>query len=82
MNYEGNTRVRDSVSPEICFSVVNVVFTLAVTRWVPFGRVARDATLSTKERDFGIAAQPIGAGSVRQLVRQIAILGANGCKRP
>lgn len=52
-------------------SVVNVIFTLAITRWVTFGRVARAATLATKERDFVTAAESIGAGSARQLVRHI-----------
>lgn len=52
-------------------SVANVIITLALTRWVTFGRVARAATLATKEREFVVAAQAMGATSRRQLVRHV-----------
>jgi peptide/nickel transport system permease protein len=48
-------------------SVANVIITLSLTRWVTFGRVARAATLSAKERDFVIAARAMGAGTPRLL---------------
>jgi peptide/nickel transport system permease protein len=53
-------------------SVVNVIFTLALTRWVVFGRVSRAATLATKEREFVTAARAIGASGPRQLLRHVA----------
>lgn len=52
-------------------SVANVIITLALTRWVTFGRVARAATLATKEREFVVAAEAMGATSRRQLVRHV-----------
>ncbi len=52
-------------------SVLNVILTLALTRWVTFGRVARAATLAAKERDYVLAARAIGAGPRRLLVRHI-----------
>lgn len=48
-------------------SVANIIITLSLTRWVTFGRVARAATLSAKERDFVIAARAMGAGAPRLL---------------
>lgn len=52
-------------------SVVNVIITLSVTRWVVFARVARASTLVAKERDFVLAARAIGAGNGRLLYRHI-----------
>jgi len=52
-------------------SVANVILTLALTRWVIFGRVARAATLATTEREFVTAARAIGASTPRLLVRHI-----------
>ncbi|MBA2447913.1 MAG: ABC transporter permease [Chloroflexi bacterium] len=52
-------------------SVVNVIITLALTRWVTFARVARAATLATRERDFVTAARALGAGDRRLLGRHI-----------
>jgi peptide/nickel transport system permease protein len=53
-------------------SVFNVIMTLAITRWVVFGRVARAATLAANEREFVTAARAIGASPARQLVRHVA----------
>ncbi len=53
-------------------SVANVIITLAITRWVVFGRVSRAATLATKEREFVTAARAIGAKPARQLLRHVA----------
>ncbi|CAN5679494.1 ABC transporter permease [soil metagenome] len=53
-------------------SVANVIITLAITRWVVFGRVSRAATLATKEREFVTAARAIGAKPARQLIRHVA----------
>lgn len=52
-------------------SVINVIITLSVTRWVVFARVARASTLVAKERDFVLAARAMGAGDGRLLVRHI-----------
>ena len=52
-------------------SVANVIITLSLTRWVTFGRVARAATLSAKEREFVVAARALGAGNARLLIRHI-----------
>jgi peptide/nickel transport system permease protein len=51
--------------------VANVIITLSLTRWVTFGRVARAATLATKEREFVIAARAVGVGAPRMLLRHI-----------
>ena len=45
-------------------SVTNVILTLSLTRWVTFARVARAATLATKEREFVHAARALGAATV------------------
>ena len=52
-------------------SVVNVIITLSLTRWVTFARVARAATLATKGRDFVTAARALGAGDRRLLGRHV-----------
>lgn len=52
-------------------SVLNVILTLALTRWVIFGRVARAATIASKERDYVLAARAMGATSQRLLIRHI-----------
>jgi peptide/nickel transport system permease protein len=52
-------------------SVINVIITLALARWVTFGRVARAATLAAKERDYVEAARAIGASNRHLLVRHI-----------
>jgi peptide/nickel transport system permease protein len=52
-------------------SVTNVIITLAIARWVTYGRVARASTLSTREREFVLAARALGATNVRLLLRHI-----------
>lgn len=52
-------------------SVVNVIITLALTRWVVFARISRAAVLSTKEKEFVTASRAIGATAPRQLTRHI-----------
>src|SRR5690606_7172201 len=52
-------------------SVLNVILALALTRWVTFGRVARAATLSAKERDYVLAARAMGADNRRMLTHHI-----------
>jgi len=52
-------------------SVLNVIITLSITRWVIFARVARSSTLVAKERDFVLAARAIGASNGWLLVRHI-----------
>lgn len=52
-------------------SVTNVVITLALTRWVTFGRVARASTLSAREREFVVAARALGASDARILIQHI-----------
>jgi peptide/nickel transport system permease protein len=52
-------------------SVLNVILALSLTRWVTFGRVARAATLTAKERDYVLAARSMGADNRRLLVHHI-----------
>lgn len=52
-------------------SVINVIITLALARWVTFGRVARASTLAAKERDFVEAARSIGASNFQLLLRHV-----------
>ena len=52
-------------------SILNVILTLALTRWVIFGRVARAATIASKERDYVLAARAMGATSRRLLIHHI-----------
>jgi peptide/nickel transport system permease protein len=48
-------------------SVTNVIMTLSLTRWVTFARVARAATLTTRQREFVHAARALGARDGRLL---------------
>ncbi|HEV7663266.1 MAG TPA: ABC transporter permease [Chloroflexota bacterium] len=48
-------------------SVTNVIITLSLTRWVTFGRVARAATLTTREREYVLAARALGCNHLRLL---------------
>lgn len=48
-------------------SVTNVIMTLSLTRWVIFARVARAATLATREREFVHAARALGGSDARLL---------------
>lgn len=41
-------------------TMVNIVFALAVTRWIPFARVARASALSLREREWVLAARVTG----------------------
>lgn len=52
-------------------SVLNVIITLSITRWVIFARVARSSTLVAKERDFVTAARALGASNRWLLIRHI-----------
>jgi peptide/nickel transport system permease protein len=52
-------------------SVVNVIITLSVTRWVIFARVSRSSTLVAKERDFVLAARSLGADHRRLLFQHV-----------
>jgi peptide/nickel transport system permease protein len=52
-------------------SVINVVVTLAITRWVLFARVARGSTLSYSTREFVDSARVLGASNRRILLRHI-----------
>jgi peptide/nickel transport system permease protein len=51
--------------------VTNVILTLSLTRWVTFARVARAATLATKQREFVQAARALGARDGRLLVLHV-----------
>lgn len=44
-------------------SVVNVIITLAVTKWVVFARVARSQVMSVKKRDFVDSARVMGGSN-------------------
>lgn len=52
-------------------SVLNVIITLAITRWVLFARVVRGSALETKGRDFVDSARVIGAPDLRILRKYI-----------
>ncbi len=52
-------------------SVMNVIITLAITRWVTFARVVRGATLETKKKDFVDSARVIGAPNIRVLAKYV-----------
>lgn len=52
-------------------SVVNVVITLALTRWVVFARVARGSTVAVREREFVDSARILGASRWRLMRRHI-----------
>lgn len=52
-------------------SVLNVIITLAITRWVLFARVVRGSALATKNREFVDSARVIGASPVRIISRYI-----------
>jgi peptide/nickel transport system permease protein len=52
-------------------SVVNVVITLALTRWVVFARVARGSTVAVREREFVDSARLLGASRWRLMRRHI-----------
>lgn len=52
-------------------SLPNVVFALAVTRWIPFARVARAGTLSLRERDWVAAARVTGVARRRIIARHV-----------
>ena len=52
-------------------SVINVVVTLAITRWVLFARVARGSTLSYSTREFVRLGHVLGASNRRILLRHI-----------
>lgn len=52
-------------------SLLNVVITLAVTRWVVFARVVRASAISVRHREFVDSARVLGASHLRILVRYI-----------
>jgi len=49
----------------------NVVLALAALGWVGFARLVRGQVISVKGRDFLVAAQALGAGDIRMMVRHI-----------
>ncbi len=52
-------------------SVTNVIITLAIARWVTYGRVSRASALTIREREFVLAARALGASDGRLLSRHI-----------
>ncbi|HEY2669086.1 MAG TPA: ABC transporter permease subunit, partial [Rugosimonospora sp.] len=52
-------------------TLTNLVFALAVTRWIPFARVARASTLSLRERDWVASARVLGVPWPRIISRHI-----------
>jgi len=52
-------------------TMTNVVFALAVTRWIPFARVARASALTLRERDWVLAARVLGVPWWRIIVRHV-----------
>ena len=52
-------------------SLQNTMIALSVVYWPWYARLVRSQVLSLRERDFVLAAQSIGAGTVRLLVRHL-----------
>jgi peptide/nickel transport system permease protein len=52
-------------------SIVNVIFTLAITKWVVFARMARGSALAIREREHVAAAKVLGASGWRILWQEI-----------
>jgi peptide/nickel transport system permease protein len=52
-------------------SVVSLVVVLGLPGWFPVSRMARAEALSLRTRDFVLAAQALGAGHLRVLVRHV-----------
>src|SRR5690625_2740237 len=52
-------------------SVMNVIITLSITRWVTFARVARSSTLATKKREFVDSARVLGVSNFKILWKYI-----------
>jgi peptide/nickel transport system permease protein len=52
-------------------SLLNVILTLAFSRWVVFGRIARAQTLATSQREFVEASVALGANALQVLRRCI-----------
>jgi peptide/nickel transport system permease protein len=50
----------------------NAVLAIALTAWPPYARVARAETLTVRNSDYIAAAQLIGAGGARILLRHVA----------
>ena len=49
----------------------NVIFALSALGWVPFARLVRGQVLQLREQEFVAAAQVLGAGSMRILLRHL-----------
>jgi len=52
-------------------SLTTIIAVIGVSSWVVYARIVRGAALSLREREFVQAAQALGAGDVRILVRHI-----------
>ena len=52
-------------------SLVNVIVTLAITKWVVFARMARGSALTIREREHVAAAKVLGASRWRILWQEI-----------
>ncbi len=51
--------------------IANLIIVLAITGWMDYARVVRSQVLSTKERDYVLAARAMGVGSIGMLRRHI-----------
>lgn len=49
----------------------NLILALVAQRWIPYCRVVRGQTLSLRSRDFVTAAQSLGSGSFKIILRHI-----------
>ena len=49
----------------------NLILALVVQRWIPYCRVVRGQSLSLKTREFVVAAQCLGAGRSRIIIRHL-----------
>ena len=51
--------------------LVNVILALGLASWMTFARAARGSTLSVKEGEYVLAAQALGAGPTRIMLRHV-----------
>jgi peptide/nickel transport system permease protein len=52
-------------------SLFNIIFVLGISGWVTYGRVVRSQVLSVRELEFIEAAQALGSGHLRIIIRHI-----------
>ncbi|VAX25793.1 Dipeptide transport system permease protein DppC (TC 3.A.1.5.2) [hydrothermal vent metagenome] len=53
-------------------SLLNVIVALSIMGWTSYARLTRGQTLSLREREYVIAAESIGAGPMRIMIKHLA----------